>query len=219
MSVKKQLQNLPLVQALANKTYRKWKAAIGYARLRRRVANPPVNLVIGAAGVFGEGWIGTDIGYLNLLNPTHWERVFKKNTIDAILAEHVWEHLSIEDGLTAARRCFEYIKPGGYLRLAVPDGFHPDPDYIETVKVDGTGHGAEDHKVLYTYQTIGSLLRDAGFQVEFLEYFDSNGDFHFVDWNPSAGKVHRSKRFDHRNRNGELNYTSIIVDAHKPSAA
>jgi hypothetical protein len=63
MSVKKQLQNLPLVQALANKTYRKWKAAIGYARLRRRVANPPVNLVIGAAGVFGEGWIGTDIGY------------------------------------------------------------------------------------------------------------------------------------------------------------
>jgi predicted SAM-dependent methyltransferase len=189
---------------------RKLKAIVQHA--------DPVQIVLGASGIYDAGWIPTEIGVLDILKAGQWTRVFAENSIDAILAEHVWEHLTPEQGLVAARNCLRFLKPGGYLRAAVPDGFHPDPTYIEWVRVGGTGAGADDHKVLYTCETFRGLFEQAGFEVEPLEYFDSAGAFHAVEWDPDAGKIHRSKRFDERNQNGQLNYTSIIVDARKPLA-
>ena len=60
-----------------------------------------LKIVIGASGYYDEGWIDTDIEYLNLLNRSHWKRYFRVDSIDAILAEHVWEHLTLEQGLEA----------------------------------------------------------------------------------------------------------------------
>lgn len=77
--------------------------------------------------------------------------------------------------------------------------------------------GADDHKILYTHQSLAQLLIEVGFEVELLEHFDATGVFHFTDWNPSEGMIHRSRRFDERNQNGKLGYTSLIIDAHKPS--
>lgn len=39
----------------------------------------------------------------------------------SFLAEHVWEHLTLENAHRAARNCYRYLHPGGRLRLAVPD--------------------------------------------------------------------------------------------------
>jgi predicted SAM-dependent methyltransferase len=179
----------------------------------------PVRIVLGASGIYDAGWIPTEIGVLDILKSGQWARVFAENSIDAILAEHVWEHLTPEQGLLAARNCLRFLKPGGYLRAAVPDGFHPDPTYIEWVRVGGMGAGADDHKVLYTCDTFRGLFEQAGFEVRLLEYFDSRGAFHAVEWDPGAGKIRRSKRFDERNQSGQLNYTSIILDARKPPAS
>lgn len=41
--------------------------------------------------------------------------------VDAFVAEHVWEHLSLEDAHRATRNCQRHLRPGGRLRLAVPD--------------------------------------------------------------------------------------------------
>lgn len=192
-----------------------YRAIKGYAKLKRKVSRSPIRIVIGASGVYENEWIATDIEYLNLLTPQHWRRYFKKNSIDAILAEHVWEHLTFEDGLTAAKQCFQYLKPGGYLRIAVPDGFHPDPDYIELVKVGGKGLGSDDHKVLYNHETLQNLFEKAGYEISLLEYFDRMGNFNFIEWDAREGKITRSKRFDERNIPGDLKYTSIIIDAYK----
>jgi len=198
---------------------RTWfRAEVDALRLKRAVsATPSPQIVVGSSGIFTEGWIPTEAEYLNLLKPTDWKRFFAPNSIAGILAEHVWEHLTSADGVTAAKICHQYLRPGGHLRLAVPDGFNPDPDYREQVRPGGSGAGAEDHKVLYTYETLGRLLADAGFDVDLLEYFDADGKFHFTDWNPAAGMVYRSRRFDERNRDGQLAYTSLIVDARKPA--
>jgi len=184
--------------------------------LHARVARPR-RIVLGAGGIGTAGWISTDIDQLNVLVESDWRRYFAPGSVDAILAEHVWEHLSVEQGLEAARLCYKYLRPGGYLRIAVPDGLHPDPQYIDTVKPGGVGAGAEDHKVLYTYDALQRTLMKAGFDTRALEYFDPSGQFHAVDWNPSGGMVHRSARFDERNRDGELRYTSIIIDAVRPA--
>lgn len=134
--------------------------------LNQRVRNAKLGgcrIIIGAGGKTFEGWIPTQIYTLNILKQDSWDRYFQKDSIDAMLAEHVWEHLSIEEGVEAARNCHTYLKPGGYLRVAVPDGLHPDPNYIEYVKPDGTGIGSEDHKVLYVYETFKEVFESAGF--------------------------------------------------------
>jgi predicted SAM-dependent methyltransferase len=186
--------------------------------LRRNLGNASTNLriVVGSGGIFDKGWIPTDTDTLNLLKKSDWKNLFNQNEIAAILAEHVWEHLSIEDGKKAAISCFKYIRPGGYLRIAVPDGFNPDPEYIEYVMMGGSGCGADDHKVLYNYKLLKRILEEAGFNVRLLEFFDEKGQFHDEEWNPADGKIYRSKRFDERNQNGALKYTSLIVDAIKP---
>ena len=147
--------------------------------------------------------------------PFDWSDNLAPASLDAILAEHVWEHLTLDEGVAAAHQCFAYVKPGGYVRAAVPDGFNPDPAYLEMVRPGGCGAGAEDHKVLYTYRTFSNVFEAARFRVELLEYFDENGEFHCREWSPEEGMIHRSSRFDERNRNGRLAYTSIVLDARR----
>jgi predicted SAM-dependent methyltransferase len=59
-------------------------------------------------------------------------------------------------------------------------------------------------------------LERVGFTVELLEYWDEKGKFHYREWDPKAGgMISRSRRYSSANANGELKYTSLIVDAIK----
>ena len=175
-----------------------------------------LRIVVGSSGLFEKGWIPSEYHFLNLLKDEDWSKYFEPNSIDTILAEHVWEHLNIADGLTAARTCFKYLRPGGRLRIAVPDGFHSDPKYIDYVRPGGSGAGASDHKVLYNYISFSEVLNNAGFKVDLLEYFDEKGSFHATNWLKEDGYIHRSIRYDQRNVNQSTTYTSLIIDAIKP---
>ncbi len=123
----------------------------------------------------------------------------------------------MDEAKQAAGLAFEFVKPGGSFRVAVPDGNHPDGDYVEQVKPGGTGPGADDHKILYDIDSLTALFRAAGFIVEPLEFFDGNGRFHAVDWSDDRGRVIRSRRYDHRNTPEKLVYTSLIIDAVRPA--
>ena len=101
------------------------------------------------------------------------------------------------------------------MRIAVPDGFHPDPAYITHVKPGGTGPGADDHKILDTYKSLQDILIQAGYKVELLEYFDEFRVFHQNDWDPKEGYVRRSKKINQRDIRDKLDYSSLIVDAIK----
>lgn len=175
----------------------------------------PLRIVIGTMGVYQKGWIPTDIEQLNLLRLEDWRRYFQANSIDAILAEHVWEHLTESEAYQAAKNCFIFLKPSGYLRVAVPDGYHPSLDYIKAVEPGGSGSGSDDHKVLYNYKTLAHIFESAGFEVNLLEYFDEGGIFHIKDWHDGDGLINRSSKYDKRNIDEKLNYTSIIIDALK----
>jgi predicted SAM-dependent methyltransferase len=184
-------------------------------RLKRLAKISPLRVVVGAGRVCQKDWIPTEIDQINLLKTDSWDKFFTINSIDAILAEHVWEHLTEQEASIAAHNCFNYLKSHGYIRVAVPDGLKPSNDYINAVKPGGTGAGAEDHKVLYNYKTISKLFESAGFEIELLEYYDEEGNFHYKEWDPENGLIHRSSRYDERNQQGNLNYTSIIIDAKK----
>jgi predicted SAM-dependent methyltransferase len=192
------------------------KHLLVYLRIKYKANHSVLKVVIGASGISQPGWIATDIGHLNVLREKDWARYFDENSITAILSEHVFEHLTVEEGMVAARNCFQYLKNNGYVRIAVPDGYFPDPMYIERVKPKGIGPGAHDHKVLYTYKTLGDLFHSCGFRVKLLEYFDEQGKFHSLPWSAEEGLIQRSRWHDARNNEKEINYTSIILDAIKP---
>ena len=171
---------------------------------------------VGASTVdIGSDWFPTDIDLLNITITADWRRFLWFTKLDNISAEHVWEHLTDEDTVLANANCFKFLKKNGVIRLAAPDGYHPDKNYIDYVRPGGHGAGADDHKILYTYKSMKDRLEAAGFQVNLLEYWDEKGEFHFTEWSDEGGRISRSKRYDERNQGGELKYTSLIVDAVK----
>ena len=208
------------VRRTISKLRRAFNQRVGPRRLRKALSRDgSPSIVIGSGSTqLGGHWISTDREFLDLLQPSDWQRFFRPASIGALLAEHVWEHLTWDQGLSAAQTCFKYLKPGGYLRLGVPDGFHPNPEYIDWVRVGGRSpmQIANGHKVLFTYQSLRNLLQKAGFQVKFYEYFDENGVFHEDPWDPALGMIRRSRQFDKRNQGGTLTFTSIVADAIKP---
>jgi predicted SAM-dependent methyltransferase len=182
-------------------------------------ATEPLRVIIGAGNQAYPGWIATQREQLDLLRPEDWAASFGRRQADAFLCEHVWEHLTEAEGRAAAVRCFESLKPGGYLRCAVPDGYFPDQAYQSTVQIGGPGprdHPAADHKIVYTFDLFADVFAGAGFEVDLLEYCDARGRFHYHHWSLQDGPIYRSFRTDHRNQNGKLGFTSIILDARKP---
>lgn len=176
-------------------------------------------VILGAGATAQEGWVPTRESELNLLNPDDFARMFAPESVDAFLAAHVWEHMSAEEGRLAARTCFRYLKPGGYMRIAVPDANFRNDSYQQMIQIGGPGpadHPAASHKIVYDYRTLVSVFEDVGFEVILLEYCDERGDFHYRYWNPDDGHIGRSFRFDTRNSAEHLGMVSIIIDAFKP---
>jgi predicted SAM-dependent methyltransferase len=206
-----------MIKKLLRPAYSVYKKNIEYKRFKKALKNNTgeLKVVVGSSKIFEEGWIPSEWHFLNLLHEQEWLTYFKADSISNILAEHVWEHLTPEDGKIAIRTCYRFLKKGGRLRIAVPDGFHPDASYIDYVKPGGTGAGANDHKILYTYKIMTDILEQAGYKVQLLEYFDESGAFHQNTWDAKEGYIHRSLKNDKRNADGQPNYTSLIVDAVK----
>jgi predicted SAM-dependent methyltransferase len=195
-----------------------WDRIAGpYREVKRYLAcRRAKKIVIGSGGISFPGWFSTSKETLDVCNRGSFARYWRRNSRWAFLAEHVWEHLEPDEARAATAHCFEFLMPRGRLRLAVPDGLHPDPEYVERVRPGGTGEGAADHKVLYTFRTMKGLLEETGFEVDLLEYWDEKRTFQFREWSSEDGHIRRSMRFDPRNQGGSLAYTSLIVDARKP---
>ena len=178
-----------------------------------------MKIIIGAGKTSSDGWISTQETELNLLDRTTFERMFHSEKPAAFLAEHVWEHMTLEDGKIAAKNCYDFLAYGGYIRVAVPDKNFCNEWYQNMVKVGGNGnpnHPAFTHKIVYDYKLLTNVFEQVGFEVELLEYCDESGAFHYKYWNEADGKIGRSYRFDTRNSLEKLGMISIIIDAKKP---
>ena len=177
-----------------------------------------MKIIIGAGKTEFDGWISTQETQLNLLCREDFERMFSSEKPTAFLAEHVWEHMTFEDGVKAAKNCYDFLENGGYLRVAVPDKNFRNDWYQDMVKVGGNGdpnHPAFTHKIVYDYITLSRVFVEAGFEVDLLEWCDENGEFHHKYWDEKDGYIGRSLRFDTRNSDGKLGMVSIVLDAKK----
>jgi predicted SAM-dependent methyltransferase len=174
-----------------------------------------IKINVGAGGTKYKNWFNTDIDTLDVTNEKDFKKYFSKKKIKNILAEHVLEHLTGNDLNLMIMNFLKYSDDNIVIRIAVPDGFHSDINYISRVKPGGTGEGAHDHKNLFNYMTLSELFEKHGFKADLIEYWDEKGNFHSKYKNDDKGYITRSLINDERNKNGKPNYTSLIIDFSK----
>jgi predicted SAM-dependent methyltransferase len=174
-----------------------------------------IKLIVGAAHTKFHGWFSTDIVTLDVTNEKQFKKYFKQKKINKILAEHVLEHLTNDELHLMVKNFYEYSSNDINIRIAVPDGFHTDENYINRVKPGGTGEGADDHKHLFNYNSLSKYFEKYNFKSKPLEFWDENKKFHSTYKNDESGFVRRSFINDQRNINGKPLFTSLIVDFKK----
>lgn len=188
------------------------------ALVQQAARNGNVRLVIGAADTdIGDEWFSTNISFLNVCNGNDWQELLGPDSVvEAVLAEHVFEHLTLDQARQGFENIFKYLISGGRFRIAVPDGYNPNSEYLANVEPYGKPIWAEGHRVLYTIDDIKRELGTVGFAVNPLEYFDSDGVFHSVPWRREDGYIARSEQFGTPNKTFASSHLSLIVDAIKP---
>ncbi len=178
-----------------------------------------IKIIIGAGNQKYKGWIDTGKESLDLTKEKDWLVTFNDRKADVFLCEHVWEHLTLEEGENAAKYVYNSLNPGGYIRVSVPDKYFQNEEYQNMVKIGGPGpegHPAFDHKIVYDYKLLSRVFEQAGFVVKLLEYCDENGKFHYKDWDNEKGFIYRTFKNDHRNSKNQFNFLSLLIDAIKP---
>lgn len=115
---------------------------------------------------------------------------------------------------------FQYLEPQGRVRIAVPDGFHPDPEYLKHVGINGIGADAQDHKQLLNMTTLSNLLSAAGFQVSVVEGYTQVGQLINSGVSARDGFILRSRSNPLKINAEGWNFvdaqTSLIIDGIKP---
>jgi len=149
-----------------------------------------VKLHLGCGTAYKEGWINIDnnsdsnISRLDL----HWDLraplPFPANSADFIYHEHFLEHLTVQEGLAALKDFHSTLKPGGIMRIAMPDlqsmvNFYLNPDWKEQSRAFFLKFGLDfvqtraemlninfrwwGHQWLYDWEELERRLKEAGF--------------------------------------------------------
>tara|TARA_R100000329_G_scaffold147777_1_gene135786 strand:- start:123 stop:662 length:540 start_codon:yes stop_codon:yes gene_type:complete len=120
-------------------------------------------------------------GFINIdiredVNPDVVDDVFKldnfqENSVDLIYACHVLEHADYIESERALRRWFAVLKPGGVLRLAVPDMeahfahyyYHKDLRLLHSTFWGSQKHPYDYHKNGWDFKKLNEDLSAVGF--------------------------------------------------------
>ena len=133
-----------------------------------------INLGCGWRG-FGKNWYHVDGGdYEHLDSSDIFNLPFDDNSVDLIYASHVIEYFDREEIADIINEWKSKLKPGGILRLAVPD-------FAKIVLLYTKGHDIKDflgplygkmemgndtiyHKTTYDFSSLSGLLKSVGIE-------------------------------------------------------
>jgi len=94
------------------------------------------------------------------------------NSVDFFYSSHFFEHLFKDDAVALLKSCASALKPGGSIRISVPDLAYAISLYGSGRKkemlddyffVEGKGSYLARHKYMYDFELIKEVLEQAGF--------------------------------------------------------
>ena len=153
-----------------------------------------VNLILGAALTNQKDWFSTNEDWLDICKEDHWKRLFNsKQRIKRVLAEHVFEHLTLDEMRNAINLIYKNMVFGGSLRIAVPDGNNPNQEYRNHCGINGIGADASDHKQFITFELLRDEVEKIGFKCHLIEGYLKNRKLISTPFNRELGNVIRSR--------------------------
>ena len=153
---------------------------------------------------FGKGWIHIDaVDYPHISCNSVFPLPFDDGVADLIYASHLFEYFDREEALSVLKEWRRVIKPGGILRLAVPDFNVISKLYTEDLyQIDtflGPLYGKMQmndeiiyHKTCYDFRSLKDVLRCAGF-VKIQRYDYRETEHASVDDHSQAFLPHMNK--------------------------
>lgn len=154
---------------------------------------------------FGKDWIHIDGGNYSHLDSTDIINLpFENNTVDLIYASHVFEYFDREEGKQILEKWYSKLKPGGVIRLAVPDfeamsklyseGKYPLTNFIGPLygKMK-MGDSLIYHKTVYDFYDLENSLKSVKYRnvrrYDWKETEHSNIDDHSQAYLPHMDKI------------------------------
>ena len=189
------------------------------------LTNRHVNLILGAALTKQNSWFSTNQEWFDIVQKSHWDRLFKsnkspsRNRVKRVLAEHVFEHLTLDEMRNAINLIYKNMVFGGSLRIAVPDGNNPNQEYRNHCGINGIGADASDHKQFITFESIEEELKKIGFKCKLIQGYTKEGNLINNHLSIINGYIMRSRNESAKkiNKSGwefPDSNTSLIVDAY-----
>jgi len=193
-SVKQFVSRIPFVKLMARYVKRVWW-------LIRRKINPPrlpsnadgrVCLHLGCGSINAPGYINVDVKplpHIHYVHPITSLEMFVDNQVDLVYISHVLEHLSVVEAERALKEWHRILKPGGILRIGVPDfkilvSIYQDTEDIKAILgplMGGQIDAHNFHQSVYDEAYLQELLYKIGFRE--VRHWDpgSVGDHDFED--------------------------------------
>lgn len=150
--------------------------------LASRASPVYLNLGSGPRGRAADNWVNSD-GYrdrnVHFLFDFSRRWPFPPGSFDGVFCEHVIEHFAFDDGQRVFGEIWRVLRPGGVVRLVVPDAEHivrtyfDDPDGLIAYRgvpgltamqvVNDFFRQRYEHQFLYDWETMRQALAAAGF--------------------------------------------------------
>lgn len=139
----------------------------------------PLRIHIGSGRLPKEGWVNIDL--LGASVDVAWNvrrgLPFAEGSAEAIFHEHVLEHFTLADGHALIRECCRVLRPGGCLRVGVPDAgaymrsYAGDGAFLEDIRPGRPTRLLAvseivywyGHRAIYDFETLAFLCHAAGF--------------------------------------------------------
>jgi predicted SAM-dependent methyltransferase len=174
--------NLPTAASVSRGTVESYVAAT-YAAARPFLSNSPLRLHLGCGNVRLPGWVNIDIdGGPDLQLDLRFGLPFPDASVDLIHTEHMLEHMCLSDGKLLLAEAHRVLRPGGKMRVGVPDlerivGRYAAPDWRDQawiqdcnfdwidspVALINTSFRGWEHLYLYDETELRLRLEEAGF--------------------------------------------------------
>lgn len=176
---------------------------------------------------FGVDWIHIGGGdYPHLVSPDISLDAIEENSIDIIYSSHMFEYCDREEGKRLMSKWFNKLKPGGVLRIAVPDfgamAFLYMTGKAELKDIIGPLYGKMKmstttiyHKTVYDEKSLYILMSEIGFE-SILKYDYKKTEYGHIDDCSHAHLPHDPEAIASGNFTDKHTLISLNLEAVKP---